>query len=193
MPDYGLKFLCGFLAHPAAVGSMVPSSKTLSSLMASAAGVADASVVVELGPGTGPVTAAVLEQLPEDAVFFALERDPGFVEVLGKRFPDLTVYNDSAENTRKYLDERGLEACDSIVSGLPWASFHEDVQDTLLDAVLDALKPGGRFATYTYASNYYLPSAKRIRKKFQNRFAGFSASRPVWKNVPPAIVYSCRK
>ena len=193
MPDYGLKFLCGFLAHPAAVGSVFPSSKALASATARAAGVADASVVVELGPGTGAITEAILAQLDEDAVFFAIERDAGFVKVLRKRFPDLTVYHDSAKNIGKHLDERGLEACDSIVSGLPWASFHEDIQDTLLDAILDALQPGGRFATYAYINNYPLPSAKRIRKKFQDHFSEFSIGQPVWKNVPPAIIYSCRK
>ncbi|MBN2309327.1 MAG: methyltransferase domain-containing protein [Candidatus Hydrogenedentes bacterium] len=188
-----LRFLKEFVNHPAAIGAVAPSSRHLARKVAGSAGVGDASVVIEFGPGTGVITAAILELLRPDALFFALEINPEFVEITRKRFPHVTVHNDSAANARKYLEEAGVDSCQCIVSGLPWTTFDNQLQDTLLNTVVDVLAPGGRFATYTYLQSTVLPSGIRFRKKLCAAFGDLGITRPVWRNVPPAVVYYAQK
>src|ERR671939_135766 len=83
----GLRFLWGFIRHPKAVGSVVPSSRYLASAVARAVP-REARCVAELGPGTGPITRALLARLGPEAALLALEIDPGFCTVLRRALPD---------------------------------------------------------------------------------------------------------
>ncbi|MCP4641541.1 MAG: methyltransferase [bacterium] len=190
---YGLTFIKQFLANPATVGAVAPSSSILARMVCEAAEVADADAVVEFGPGTGSITQSVLDTLKPDAAYLGLEINPDFCEILANRFPNGTFYNDSAENTRTHLESRGLSSCDCIVSGLPWSAFPEELQDSLLDAVADVLRPGGRFATYMYIQSPYLAAGRHFIEKLGRRFGGVDRTRLVWRNIPPAHVYHIQK
>lgn len=187
------KFFLQFMAHPGEVGSLIPSSGELAHAVAQQGQVAEADTVIELGPGTGAITEAVLPQLQDGATFVALEINGDFVRLFQKRFPGVAIYEDTAEHARTYLERHGKEACDSVVSGLPWASFPDALQDSLLDAILDVLRPGGRFVTYTYLMSPYLPQGRRFRQKLERRFSDVGRSPMVWFNVPPAFVYCAKK
>lgn len=190
---YALKFLKEFITAPGDVGSVAPSSKQLASVVIDAAQVPKASVVVEFGPGTGAITEILLPVLRPDAKFFAMEINEDFVNLLRKRFPNLTVHHDSAENTPLYLKQLGVDHCDAIVSGLPWTFFSDPLQDSLLNAAVESLRPGGLFATYMYVTSFLVPTSKKFRDKLKVRFAEVGISHVVWKNVPPAVVIWGRK
>lgn len=190
---YSLRFLKEFITSPKAVGAVLPSSSRLASRVVEEARVGHASVVVEWGPGTGAITNAVLERLPHDATFFAMEISPEFVETMRVRFPQVTVHHDSAANTRRYLEQRELQSCDSVVSGLPWTSFDDALQDSLLDALVDVLRPGGLFVTYTYIMSPMMPGGRQFRRKIRERFSRVDTTPLVWLNVPPAFVYVAEK
>ena len=189
LPLYVLKFLKEFVAKPVTVGAIAPSSKHLARAVTEAAGVAESPVVVEFGPGTGAITEAILPALREDATFFGMEINEDFVAIMGDQFPEVTVHHDSAENTRAYLEKLGLDACDCIVSGLPWGTFSKDLQDSLLDTISDVLRPGGRFATYMYLQSTLLPTGQRFKEQLRTRFGELFRTPVVWRNLPPAIVY----
>jgi phospholipid N-methyltransferase len=91
------------------------------------------------------------------------------------------------------LAARGRPQADVIVSGLPWAAFAPELQDELLDAVTDALTPGGVFTTFGYTFASWTAPARRIRRLFGDRFEEVVAGRTVWGNVPPAFAYFCRR
>ena len=188
-----LGFFKQFLAHPKEVGAFAASSKYLADTVTEVAGVPEAETVVEFGAGTGTITQVLQKKLREDALFFALEINPEFVEAFRNCLPGLEIIEGSAEDTPRFLRERGRETCDSIVSGLPWAAFDEPLQDRLLGAALDSLRPGGKFATYMYISSVVLPSGRRFKKKLESRFSKAGRSRVCWKNLPPAIVYWAEK
>ncbi len=190
---YALKFIKEFIANPGDVGSIAPSSKQLASQVVESARVPQASVVVEFGPGTGAITEMIIPNLRPDAKFIAMEINADFVKLLRERFPTITVHEDSAANTPKYLKELGAEHCDSIVSGLPWAFFSEGLQDELLDGAVDALRPGGMFATYTYITSYPMPSSVKFRNRLRARFSEVGVTHVIWANVPPAMVIWARK
>lgn len=181
------------MMHPAQVGSVIPSSRYLAEAVVEAAGVREADTVVEFGPGSGAITEAILPRLKPGATFFAMEVNPKFVAILRERFPAVCVHEDSAAKTPEYLRDLGKSSCDTIVSGLPWTCFPETLQDELLGAAVDALRPEGLFTTYTYLQSQLTPGAKRFRDKLDERFEQVDTSPTVWLNVPPAFVYRARK
>jgi phospholipid N-methyltransferase len=188
-----LSFFQRYLAHPDEVGAIAPTSRAVAELVCDAAHVGDAKSVVELGPGDGAITGTVVKQLGPDAHFFAIEISPEFCEAMAIRFPEVKVYNDSAEHIGKYLAENDLAHCDAVVSGLPWASFPHELQVSLLDALYEAMAPGARFTTYTYLFSPYLKKGRRFRAMLEERFGEITATPLVWGNIPPAFVYVAQK
>lgn len=186
-------FLREFFRSPQKIGAIAPSSDGLAREIVCLANVAESSVIVEYGAGTGAFTEEILRRKSPAASFLAIESNPALVEVLKERFPDVTVLNSCVEHTPRLLRQFRLIHADSIVSGLPWSSFSPDLQDRLLDATFEALRPGGTFATFAYLTGLALPAGIRFRRKINKLFSGVSISSIVWRNLPPAIIYQCRK
>lgn len=186
-------FLREFVTHPQEVGAVAPSSRALARAMVSNFDLGSASVVVEIGPGTGAFTETILERAGKKTLFLAIELNEAFVGKLEERFPDADIHHGNAEDTPRILEERGHGLADYVVSGLPWATFPEDLQKRLLTAVYDSLKPGGQFSTFAYSAAAWLPRARRFRAMLEATFAEVTTSSIVWTNFPPAFAYTCRK
>ena len=92
--DHQLAFLRGFLNRPKEVGSIIPSSRFLEKRIVNTAGLANAKLAIELGPGTGGTTKALLREMAPDAKLLAIEINPDFVKLLKKtlRDPRLIVH-----------------------------------------------------------------------------------------------------
>ena len=183
------QFLKQFVLHTAKTGAVAPSSEGLADLITETAGLHSASAVIEFGAGTGIFTEKILQKISDETRFFALEINPDFVKATRKRCPEAVVYQDSAANAKKYLDELGINECDCIICGLPWAAFSEELQNELLDTIIDVLKPGGRFLTFAYLQGLLLPAGMRFKKKLSTRFNSVTKTRTIWLNFPPAFVY----
>jgi phosphatidylethanolamine/phosphatidyl-N-methylethanolamine N-methyltransferase len=188
-----LHFLKAFLRKPMRVGAPCPSSPALARAMLQECDVRNASVVVELGPGTGAFTRLILERIGRQTLFLALELDQTCVARLRGELAGVTVYHDSAERIPHYLGRHQREQAEVIISGLPWTNMRPQVQDRILDAVLQCLSPKGVFTTFAYAHSYWLPTAVRFRKRLKRHFGSVKTSRLVWRNLPPAYVYRCRR
>jgi phospholipid N-methyltransferase len=158
-----------------------------------AADVRHASVVVEFGPGTGVFTAEILRQLPPDCWFFAMELVEEFAKATRQRCPQAEVVEASAAEVGQHLAARDCDVADAIISGLPWASFPEVLQDEILGAAAEALAPGGRFCTFAYVQGVWLPAGRRFKKKLDERFDQVEQTAVVWGNLPPAFVYRATK
>jgi phospholipid N-methyltransferase len=187
------RFLGTFLRSPVLTGAVAPSSSRLAARMVEEMGVEEAETIVELGPGTGPFTRAILERRRPGALVMALELDPDFAGRLQRRHPEVTVVNASAETLPHQLAARGRTSADCIVCGLPWAGFSRDRQERLLAAVVASLRPGGRFATFAYIHASRFPPGRRLRRLLESGFTSVTTSPIVWRNLPPAFVYRCRK
>jgi phospholipid N-methyltransferase len=144
------EFLRGFVRNPAQVGSVVPSSRLLEQRLVRNAGIADASTVVELGPGTGGTTAAFLKAMSPKARLLAIELDTVFHRHLCQSLTDprLTVELGSAERLAEFLAARRLGAPDAIVSGIPFSTMPPEVSDRIAATIAQVLPPGGRFVAY---------------------------------------------
>ena len=156
-------------------------------------GLETAEAVLEYGPGTGAFTPHILRELRSGARFAAIELNPEFAQVFKSRFPQVALFEDSVANARTICDSAEIESVDCIVCGLPWAAFSESLQVKFLDEMMRVLKPGGRFVTFAYVHGLPLPAARRFAALLPNYFSGVTRSPVVWKNVPPAFVYRCRR
>jgi len=188
-----IKFLKHFLISPNTTGALTPSSEGLSHLITDTAELANTSMVIEFGTGTGVFTEKILQKISDKTQFFALEINSEFAEQTRQKCPKALVYEDSAVNARTYLEAAGFQACDRIICGLPWASFDEGLQNALLQTTKDVLKPGGKLLTFAYVSSLLLPAGIRFRKKLYATFPKVSTTRTIWMNIPPAFVYCAEK
>ncbi|HRQ88380.1 MAG TPA: SAM-dependent methyltransferase [Bacteroidia bacterium] len=185
------QFLKAFFRNAGQVGAIAPSSSGLSSVLADTLDWDNLGCLVEYGPGTGSVTAMIVDRLREGTRFFAIERDPVFATTTRGRFPGVEVVEDCVTRVPEICRERGIGQVDAILSGLPWASFPPDLQDRALEAMFEILPPGGRFATFAYLQGLLLPAGQRFRRFLEGNFSSVSRSRVVWRNLPPAFVYQC--
>ncbi len=182
-----------FIRNINKTGAIACCSEDVAEALTREANLADSKTVVELGSGTGAITEKLVEVLPKDTLFLALELNGHFVEETKKRCPGVLVYHDSAENVKVYLNKHGKETCDCIISTLPWTLFDEKLQERILSAIYDVLPEGGEFLTVAYTFTSLLPAGKRFRGLMEKRFSKVSRTKPIWKNLPPVYVYHCRK
>lgn len=173
-------------------GAIAPSSRALAELIVESAGVGRAEAVVELGPGTGVFTGQILQKLPVNARFVAIERNPAFSRSLRKKYPKLAVVDGCASRLQNLLQSNGIQRADAVVSGLPWAIFNETTQASILTEVRGAVGEAGTFATFAYFGPHWLAAGRSFRRLLERNFASVRISRTVLCNVPPAFVYICR-
>lgn len=147
--DDGIAFFMGFLRHPRLVGSVVPSSRFLTRRLAGLVTSNKPQVAVELGPGVGGTTRALLDALSEDSRLLAIDINPDFIERLrSEPDPRLIVHSGCAEKLRETLDQYGLARPDVVISGIPFSTMPADLGRNILSAVWASLSPGGRFIAY---------------------------------------------
>lgn len=178
-----LAFLLGFLHRPAQVGSVIPSSRWLEQRLTRAAQPGHARFVVELGPGTGGTTRALLHAMPRQARLLAIELSGEFAARLRDtvRDPRLVVRQGSAERLGKFLDELRWPAVDVVVSGIPFSTLPAPVGERISAAVKTALTPGGRFVAYQLRAHV---------AQFATPLLGAPAREWEWRNIPPMRVYT---
>jgi len=182
-----------FLRHPTTVGTVAPSSAFLAREMVAALEPGRPQVVVELGPGTGAFTEAILDRLRPDDRLLAIELEPDFVRKLGERFPSLDCACASATQLAELARARKFAAIDHIVSGLPFASLPAATSRDVLDAIHRVLRPGGTFTTFQYVHAYSLPRAVNFRREVADRLGDLASRSLVVRNIPPAYVLRWRR
>jgi phosphatidylethanolamine/phosphatidyl-N-methylethanolamine N-methyltransferase len=186
-------FLAAALRRPATMGAIAPSSPQLGAVLASIVPRAGQPVVVELGPGTGAVSAVIAEKLPAGGRHLAVELDPGMVAYLRRTHPELEVVQGDAAHLGEMLAERGITKVDAVICGLPWALFDDATQTTLLDEISRVIGDHGAFTTFAYLHGMTLGAARRFRRRLRDSFDEVLVSATVWRNLPPAFVYACRR
>lgn len=182
-------FFRTFLRSPTSIGAVLPSSRYLARALVGRLAMAPGELIVEYGPGTGPVTAVVEQALPPGVRYLGIELEPRFHQVLTHRYPNLDFHLGSAADVKAILAARNLPTPTRIVSGLPFASLPPAVQDAVITGIVDALRDSkGEFRTFQYVHAYGMKAARRFRAMMQERFDGFERIGPVVRNVPPAFV-----
>lgn len=188
-----VRFLAEFVTAPFTIGAIAPSSHRLARKMLEGVDLTGARAVVEFGPGTGVFTDHILPRLPKGCAFFAIELNATMVRLWRSRHPGVKIYRNSVHNVDRLCKKEGIEQVDVIFSGLPWASFDPELQDSTLDAALRVLKPGGQLITFGYRVGTILPKGRRFYRRLPEVFTNVERSEYVWRNLPPAFVVRCTK
>jgi len=182
-----------FVSKPLTTGAICASSPELSKLITMDIGIEKAATVVELGPGTGAVTTFIVDAVSPKTNFFAIELNPDMYVAIKNRFPTVKTYHDCASNLPKILHKEGLKEVDIVISGLPWASFSDELQEEILSSIIDTMPKGGVFATFAYLQGTILPTGRNFKKRLKRYFSKIEKSETIWMNLPPAFVYRCWK
>lgn len=149
--------------------------------------------VVELGPGTGALTAQIRRILPEPSNYLGVEREPIFVRMLRARFPELRIVNGLAERVGEMYRDNGLKRPKAIISGVPSSTQSRKTLDSIIGVLDDMMVYGSVFRTFQYVHAFPLPSARHFRSQLDSVFGPHHRGRVVFKNLPPAVVLTWRK
>ncbi|MBZ7940584.1 class I SAM-dependent methyltransferase [Campylobacter molothri] len=184
-------FFYYYLKNPKQVGALCSSSKKLRKTIIDNIGLENVKNIVEIGPGTGAFTEVILQKKHKDAKFFAIEINDQMAQKLSKKYENLDLQIGNAENLDYFLHQRAMSNVDIVVSGIPWALLKNHEQEKLLKTIYKNLSKGGYFTTFAYL----IPSlsGKAFRLKIFELFSEVKISKIVWQNIPPAIVYYCKK
>lgn len=180
-----LPFFRGFLRHPATVASIVPSSRFLTGRVAAIARQSNARTVVELGPGTGCTTRALLGVLARDARLLAIDVEEEFINLLNRE-EDLRLipHLGSATLLRDIVAQHGLPNPDLVVSGIPFSTMPSHDANVICDQIWRSLAPGGSFVAYQLRSHV---------ARYARKWMGEPAMQWEFLNIPPMRVYRWTK
>lgn len=183
--DDEMRFIRSWMEKPLAIGAVTPSGKVLARTMARYVDPHADGPVIELGPGTGPVTEALVHKGVHPSRLVLVEFNPTFCRLLRTRYPEATVVQGDAYALGRLLGAALREPASAIVSGLPLVTKPLATRVRLIRDAFALMAPGAPFVQFTYA---VVPPIPR-------RFAGVTprGSELIWMNVPPARVWVYRR
>ena len=179
-----LRFLRALVAHPKNIGAIMPSSRALGRAIARQVDPARPGPVLELGPGTGVLTQAVLERGIDPGRLTLVEFDPDMAAFLAGHFEGVDVIEGDAFELARTLGAKAREPFSAIISGIPLLNFPMARRRIFMEGVCRLLAPGAPLIQFSYGAQApVVPSPD------------YSVTRTamVWANLPPARVWVYRK
>jgi phosphatidylethanolamine/phosphatidyl-N-methylethanolamine N-methyltransferase len=183
--DDEVRFIRSWIEKPLSIGAVTPSGRVLARAMAAYVDPNASGPVIELGPGTGPVTEALLTQGIAASRLVLVEFNPTFCRLLQQRYPDANVVQGDAYSLKRLLADKLVEPAAAVVSGLPLITKPLRTRLRLLFEAFSMMLPGAPFVQFTYATMPPIPRAlDRVRAE---------ASERIWMNIPPARIWVYRR
>lgn len=176
-----VRFLHSWFKNPLKTGAVAPSSPGLARMMASYLDPRADGPVIELGPGTGPVTKALLARGFAPERLHLIEYNPEFCELLRQRYPGVNVIRGDAYAMAKTLNGRLPGNAVGVVSSLPLFTMPVEERHRMVNEAFDLCHPGSPFIQFTYAVVTPVPL---VPGKIEGE-----VSPRVWMNLPPARVW----
>jgi len=183
--DDEVRFLRSWIEKPLHVGAVMPSGRLLARTMAQYVDADAEGPIVELGPGTGAITSALIDRGVDPKRLVLVEYNPGFCALLRDRYPQSKVVQGDAYRLRDTLWNVLAAPAAAMVSGLPLVTKPMLTRLKLIRDAFAALAPGAPFVQFTYSVAPPIPKS----------LPGVSteASERIWMNLPPARVWVYRK
>jgi phosphatidylethanolamine/phosphatidyl-N-methylethanolamine N-methyltransferase len=183
--DDEVRFLRSWIEKPLHMGAVMPSGRLLARTMAQYVDIDSEGPVIELGPGTGAITNALIAHGVEQKRLVLVEYNPGFCALLRDRYPQATVVQGDAYALRDSLWNVLSAPASAVVSGLPLVTKPMLTRLKLIRDAFVAMAPGSPFVQFTYSVAPPIPRS----------LPGVSteASERIWMNLPPARVWVYRK
>ncbi|WP_274626431.1 phospholipid N-methyltransferase PmtA [Arvimicrobium flavum] len=183
--DDEMRFFKGWLHRPKAVGSIIPTSSVTARKMATVIDPSSGLPVLELGPGTGVITKAILERGVRPQDLHTVEYAPEFVTHLRRTFPDVDVIHGDAFNLNETLRDMPGTMFDSVISGVPLLNFPVATRVRYVEDLLDRLPLGRPIVQLTYGPKSPVPPGRGSYSVEHFRF--------VLRNIPPTQLWIYRR
>lgn len=181
------RFFKSWLDNPLLTGAVSPSGPALAQMMARAIDPAATGPIVELGPGTGVITKALIDRGIAPERLILVEYDANFCALLAERFPGVRVLQGDAYHLAATLGDTLAAPPAAVVSSLPLLTKPERVRLALLADAFELIAPDGVFVQFTYSLTSPIP------RKGQSLAFEAEASPRIWLNLPPARVWIYRR
>lgn len=183
--DGRLSFFSEFLKHPLQIGSVISSSRFLERRIVAAAGISSANTIVELGPGIGGTTRAILQAMAPHTHLLSIEINPNLHAITSRIEDDrLIAHLGNADELEETLSRYGLGGPEALISGIPFSTMNQFSGSKILEAISSVLVPGGRFVAYQVSS--------RVADLCQP-YLGPAQVQVELLNIPPLRVYRWEK
>lgn len=183
--DEEIRFFKGMMQGPKTVGSIVPTSSITARKMASVINPHSGLPVLELGPGTGAITKAILSRGVKPEKLVAVEYSTDFYEHLVRLYPGVNFINGDAFNLDKTLGSMKDQTFDSVVSAVPLLNFPMQARIALLESLLDRLPAGRPVVQISYG-----PVSPIIARPDRYHIQHFDF---IVRNIPPAQLWIYRR
>ena len=180
-----VRFIRTWIEKPLTTGAVTPSGRALARTMAAYVDPSVPGPIVELGPGTGPVTEALIARGIDPSRLVLVEFDPTFCRLLRKRYPEATIVQGDAYSLKRLLAGLLQQPAAAVVSGLPLFNKPLKMRLRLLFEAFGVMSAGAPFVQFTYAAVPPIP--KRLER------VSAQPSERVWMNIPPARVWVYRR
>lgn len=180
------KFLFRVVTDQAHIGAIAPTSGPLARRLAELVPPTPGVMVVELGAGTGTISAAVGPRLGPGARHIAVDRDPALLAALTQNAPWAQQLPGDVTDLTTMLAAAGVDTVDVVLSSLPWSNFAPSTRQQVLAQITTALHPAGVFATIAYRPTRLIRGARQFRTDLEASFADVRTSDTVWPSLPPA-------
>jgi len=183
--DEKLEFYKGWLANPKKVGAIAPTSTAMARIMASVIRTDSGMKVLELGPGSGVTTKAILDHGVEPENLISIEFTESFLPGLRQRYPGVHFIHEDAFNIAKISKDLGIERFDAIISALPLLNFPITQRLRYIKMMLDHLEPGRPLVQFSYGLNPPVPERPKLYSVNQLD--------TVLLNLPPARIWTYQR
>jgi phosphatidylethanolamine/phosphatidyl-N-methylethanolamine N-methyltransferase len=184
--DDEVHFIRSWLDKPLAIGAVTPSGRFLARAMARNVDLDIPGPVIELGPGTGPITEALVDHGVDPARLVLVEFNPVFCRLLRSRYPQATVVQGDAYSLKRVLDDVLQEPAAAVVSGLPLLTKPVRTRVRLINDAFHVMRSDASFIQFTYSMT--TPPIPKGLARVETE-----ASDRIWLNLPPARVWVYRR
>ncbi|MDA0240705.1 MAG: methyltransferase domain-containing protein [Proteobacteria bacterium] len=172
------------LRRPRSIGAVAPSSEALATAIAEQVDFDTPGVIVELGGGTGSITAALVERATDQQDIVVIEREKSLCALLSARYPGVRVVCGDAQYLGRLLRDENIVMVKAVVSGLPLLTMPGRARLKMIRQAFAALAPGGVFVQFTYG--FAAPVPRSVAEH-----TGIVGRRTKWivRNLPPAALW----
>lgn len=181
-----LKTTLDFTKKVGTTGAMFETSPYVVAAITESVNSTKKQVIAEFGAGHGNITKGILARMHHNSVLLSFELHREFCDVLHQNVQDPRVHiiNDSASELPRYLKEMGIEQLDIIISAIPITILPKSLTEQIMSDGKRLLQNDGAFMQVLYS----LRALSQFRQHFPN-----VTYRSVWRNLPPAWIYTCKK
>lgn len=176
-----IRFFKGMINHPKAVGSIIPTSSVTARKMASVIDTGSGLPVLELGPGTGVITKAILARGVKPENLTAVEYSTDFYQHLVRNYPGVNFINGDAFDLDRTLGALAGQKFDSVISAVPMLNFPVEARVKLLEQLLDRIPPGRPVVQISYG-----PVSPIVARPARYHIRHFDF---IVRNIPPAQLW----